>query len=109
MQRISRLGQREGLSHNRFDRAGFKQRDDYVPSFSLGRLRLSEHVETLDAGLWHDEICHVNGCLTACGIPQGGEASSQRKRSECLAQDFPTDSVDDNVCAVPGRDTTDAV
>src|SRR5205814_9000121 len=43
-QRISRFGQREGLRHNRFDRPGFKQRDDYVPSFSNGRLRLSEHV-----------------------------------------------------------------
>src|ERR1700682_5565872 len=105
----SRFGQREGLSHNRFDRAGFKQRDDYVPSFSLGRLRLSEHVETPDAGLWHDEICHVNGCLTACGIPQCCEAASQRKRSERLAQDFTSDSVDDDVCAVAARDTTHAV
>jgi hypothetical protein len=42
-QSISRLGQREGLSHDRFDRAGLKQRDgserlaqDYItdPSFS---------------------------------------------------------------------------
>src|SRR5260370_26659687 len=67
-QRFSRFGQREGLSHNRFDRAGFKQRDDYVPSFSLGRLRLSEHVETPDTGLWHDEIGHVNGRRTAFAI-----------------------------------------
>src|SRR6266478_1195343 len=108
-QRISRFGQREGLSHNRFDRAGFEQRDDYVPSFSLGRLRLSEHVETPDAGLWHDEICHVNGCRTACGIPQCCEASFQRQRSERLAQDFTTDSVDDKVCAVTASDTTHAV
>src|SRR5258708_21900111 len=83
-QRCSRFGEREGFGHDRFDRAGFKQRDDYVPSFSLGRLRLSEHVETPDAGLWHDEICHVNSRVTACGIPQCCEASFQRKRSERL-------------------------
>ncbi len=97
------------LSHDRFDRTGFKQRDNNVPSFSNGRLRLSEHVETPDAGLWHDEICHVNGCLTAPGIPQCREASFQRKRSERLAQDFTADSVDDNVCAVTASDTTHAV
>src|SRR5437899_12255447 len=108
-QRISRFGQREGLSHNRFDRAGFERRDDCLPSVSNGRLRLSEHVETSDDGLRHDEVCHVNGCLTACGIPQRGEASFQRKRSERLAQDFTTNSVDDNVCAVTARDTTHAV
>src|SRR6266853_775822 len=108
-QSISRLGQREGLGHNRFDRAGFEQRDDCLPSVSNGRLRLSEHVEAADAGLWHDEMCHVNGCLTARGIPQCREASSERKRSERLAQDFTTDSVDDNVCAVTARDATHAV
>src|SRR5437899_8166341 len=108
-QRISRFDQREVLSHNRFDRAGFKQRDNYVPSFNNGRPRLSKHVETPDAGLWHDEICHVNGCLTACGIPQCCEASTEGKRSERLAQDFTTDAVDDNVCAVTARDTTHAV
>src|SRR5258708_3384067 len=75
-QSISRFGQREGLRHDRFDRAGLEQRDDHVPSVSNGRLRLSEHVETPDAGLWHDEMCHVNGCLTACGIPECFEASS---------------------------------
>src|ERR1700726_2136997 len=92
-QSISRFDQREGLSHDRFDRTGFKQRDNNVPSVSNGRLRLSEHVETPDAGLWHDEICHVNGCRTACGIPQCCEASSQCKRSERLAQHFASDSV----------------
>ena len=51
----------------------------------------------------HDEICHVNGCLTACGISQCCEASSQRERFERLAQDFTTDPIDDNVCAVPVR------
>src|SRR5690242_13438199 len=105
---ISRLSQREGLGHDRFDRARLKQRDDNVPGVSNGRLRLSEHVETPDAGLWHDEICHVNGCLAACGIPQCCEASFQRKRSERLAQDFTTDPVDDNVGAVTARDTTHA-
>src|SRR5712671_866204 len=108
-QRISRLGQREGLSHNRLDRTGLKQRDNHVPSVSNGRRRLKEHVQTANAGLWHDEICHVNGCLTACGISQGCEASFQRQRSERLAQDVTTDSVDDNVCAVTARDTTHAV
>src|SRR5260370_3637425 len=103
-QRISRFGQREGLSHNRFDRAGFKQRYDYVPSFSLGRLRLSEHVETPDAGLRHDETCHVNGCLTACGIPHCCEASIRSQRPERRAQDFTTYSVHTNCCAVTLRD-----
>jgi len=37
------------------------------------------------------------------------EASFHRKRSERLAQDFTTDSVDDNVCAVTARDSTHAV
>ena len=44
----------------------------------------------------------VNG-LTAT---QCCEASSQRER---FAQDFTSDSVDDNVCAVTARDTTHAV
>src|SRR6266436_5588097 len=106
---ISRFGQREGLRHDRFDRTGFEQRDDNTPGVSPGRRRLSEHVETPDAGLWHDEMCHVNGCLTACGIPQCCEASSQREYSERFAQDVTTDSVDDDVCAVAIRDTTHAV
>src|SRR5580658_1716916 len=50
-QRFSRVGQRKGLSHDRFDRTGLKQRDNDGPSFSNGRLRLCEHVETTDAGL----------------------------------------------------------
>src|SRR5882757_4186546 len=108
-QSISRFGQWEGLSHDRFDRTGFKKRDNNLPGVSNDRLRLSEHVEPPDAGLWHNEIYHVNGCLTACGIPQCCEASFQRKRSERLAQDFAADSVDDNVCAVTARDTTHAV
>src|SRR6266700_5857839 len=108
-QSISRFGQWEGLSHDRFDRTGFKKWDNNVPSVSNGGLRLSEHVEPPDAGLWHNEIYHVNGCITACGIPQCCEASFQGKRSELLAQDFTTDSVDDNVCAVTARDTTHAV
>src|SRR5260370_10047109 len=62
-QSISRFAQREGLRHNRFDRAGFEQRDDYVPRVSNDRLRLSEHLETPDAGPWHDESCHANGSL----------------------------------------------
>src|SRR5258708_37426346 len=95
-QSICRFGQWEGLSHDRFDRTGFKQRDNNVPSVSNGRRRLSEHVGTPDAGLWHDEICHVNGCLTACGIPQCCEASFQPKRAERLTQDLTSDSVDDN-------------
>src|SRR5437867_7468494 len=109
MQSSSSFYQRKGLSHDRFDRTGFKQRDNNVPSVSNGSLRLSEHVETPDAGLWHDEICHVNGYLTACGISQCYDASSQRKRSERRAQDFTADSVDDDVRAVAARDTTHAV
>src|SRR6266446_3338574 len=108
-QSISRFGQWEGLSHDRFDRTGFKKWDNNVPSVSNGCLRLSEHVEPPDAGLWHNEIYDVNGCLTTCGIPQCCEASFQRKRSERLAQDFTTDAVDDNVRAATARDTTHAV
>jgi hypothetical protein len=105
----NRFYQWKGLSHDRLDRTGFKQRDNNVPCVSNGSLRLSEHVETADAGLWHNEICHVNGCLTACGIPQCCEASSQREYTEGLAQDFTTDPVDNNVCAVTARNATDAV
>src|SRR5260370_40858267 len=72
-------------------------------------MRLTEHIETPDAGLWHDEIGHVNGRFTACGIPQGCEASSQREGFERFAQDFTTDAVDDNICAVAVSDTTHAV
>jgi molybdate transport system ATP-binding protein len=108
-QSISRFGQREGLSHDRFDRAGLKQRDDSIPGISPGRLRLSEQYEALDAGPLPDQICDVNGCLAACRITQRCEASAQRKRSERLAQDFTTDAVDHNVCAVTACDTTHAV
>jgi len=100
-QSISRFGQREGLSHDRFDRAGFQQRDNNVPSVSQGRLRLSEQAKAPDAGVVPDQICHVNGCLAACRIPQSRKASARRKSSERLAQDFTTDPVDDDVCAVP--------
>jgi hypothetical protein len=95
-QSISRFGQREGLGHNRFDRSGFTQRDNEVPSVSNGRLLLEDHVETPDAGLWHDEMCRANGCLTACRIPEGCEVSSQCERFERLAQNFTTNPVDDN-------------
>src|SRR6267378_8421739 len=90
-QSISRFGQREGLSHDRFDRAGLKQRDDSVPGVSPGHLRLSEQYEALDAGPLPDQTCDVNGGLAACRITQCCEASVQRKRSERLAQDFTTD------------------
>ena len=43
-QSISRLDQREGPSHDRFDRAGSKQRDDSVPGVNPGRLRLSNRI-----------------------------------------------------------------
>ena len=49
-QSISRFRQREGLSHDRFDRAGLKQRDDRIPGVNPGRQRLSEKYEALDAG-----------------------------------------------------------
>src|SRR5580700_11085436 len=73
-QSLSRFDQRERLSDDRFDRARLKQRDDDVPGISDRGLRLSEHVETSDASLQHDEICDVNGCLTACGITECCEA-----------------------------------
>jgi len=62
-QSISRFGQREGLSHDRFDRAGLKQRDDRIPRVGPGRLRLSEQDEVLDAGPLPNQICDVNGRL----------------------------------------------
>src|ERR1700733_700422 len=105
-QSLSRFGQRERLCHDRFDRTGLEERHNCVPRVCNGRLRLTKHIETPDAGLWHDEICHVNGCLTACGIPQRCEASSQRERLERLAQDFTADPIDHNICAVAVGDTT---
>ena len=45
-QSFSRFSQREGLSHDRFDRAGLKQRDDSIPGVSPCRLWLSEQYET---------------------------------------------------------------
>src|ERR1700733_3109745 len=106
---IGCLCKRKGLSHDRFDRTRLKQRDNSVPSVPNGLLRLTEHVEAQDAGLWHDEICHVNGRLAACGISQCCEASSWRERFECLAQEFTSDAVDDDICAIAVRDTTDAI
>src|SRR6266403_5222337 len=108
-QSISRFGQREGLSHDRCDRAGLKQRDDNIPGVSPGRLRLCEQDEALDAGLSPDQMGDVNGCLAASRIPQCCEASARRKRPERLAQDFTTDPVNDNVCAVTAGDTTHAI
>src|ERR1700720_639789 len=67
-QSLSRFDQRERLSNDRFDRTGLKQRDDGLPSVSSRRLRLTEHIESPDAGLWHDQIGHVNGRLTALWI-----------------------------------------
>src|ERR1700758_2419091 len=70
---ISRFCQRKGLGHDRFDCTGLEQRDNSLPGVSNGRLRLTEHIETPDAGLWHDEIRHINGRLTAFWIspPRG--------------------------------------
>src|SRR6266403_1733886 len=81
-QSISRFGQREGLSHDRFDGAGLEQRDDNIPGVSL---RLTEQDEALDAGLFPNQICDVNAGLAVCGIAQRCQASVQRKRSERLA------------------------
>src|SRR5580704_1780520 len=108
-QSLSRFGQRERLCHDRFDRTGLEERHNCVPRVRNGRLWLTKHIETPDAGLWHDEIGHVNGRLAACGISQRCEASSQRERLERLAQDFTTNPVDDNVCAVTARDAAHAV
>src|SRR5271170_8248363 len=108
-QSLSRFGQRERLRHDRFDRTGLKERHNCGPRVRNGRLRLTKHIETPDAGLRHDEICHVNGCFTACGISQCCEASSQRERFERLAQDVTADPIDHNICAVAVGDTTHAV
>jgi hypothetical protein len=106
---LSRFGQRERFSHDWFDRTGSKQWENSVPSVPKGRLRLTKHIETPDAGLRHDEICHVNGRLTACRIPQCCEASSHCERFERLAHNFATDPVDDNVCSVAVRDATHSI
>src|ERR1700733_4631562 len=108
-QSLSRFCQRKGPSHDRFDRTGFKQRGSRFPRFSNDRLRLREHIETPDAGLRHDETCHVNRCLATCGISQCYEASPWRERFDRFAQHFTADPVDDDVCAVAVGDTTDAV
>ena len=49
-QSVHRFRQREGLRHDRFDRAGLKQTHDDIPGVSPGLLRLSEQYEALDAG-----------------------------------------------------------
>src|ERR1700694_2776817 len=69
-QSTNRVGQREGLRHDRFDRAGSKQRDNKIPGVRPSPLRVDEKVETPGGGLWDDESGHVNGCLSARGIPQ---------------------------------------
>jgi hypothetical protein len=45
----------------------------------------------------------VNEINTACRVPQGCEASSQRERFERLAQDFTTDPIDGNVAFIRAR------
>ena len=68
-QSFRRFGQREGFSHDRFDRAGLKQRHDRVPGVSQCGLRLSKQYEALNAGPLPDLICNVDGCLAACRMP----------------------------------------
>src|SRR5882672_6098579 len=108
-QSISRFGQREGLSHDRFDRAGLKERDDNLPCVSPGCLRLSEQYEALNAGAAPEQICDVNGCLAACRITQRCKASVHRKRSERVAQDLTADPVNHNIRAVTACNSTHAV
>jgi len=62
-------------------------RENHPPEGAI----FNEITQTPDAGLRHDEICHIHGRLTACGIPQCCEASSHCKRFERLAQNFATD------------------
>src|SRR3984885_12787681 len=88
-QSLSRFCQRKGPSHDRFDRTGFKQRGSRFPRVSNDRLRLREHIETPDAGLRHDETCHVNRCLTAYGIPPRSEGFPRRARFGRLAPNLP--------------------
>jgi hypothetical protein len=57
-------------------------------------------------------VCGTMGFVTSLVVLRNTPmlwASSQRKRFERLAQDFTTDSVDDNVCAVIARDATHTV
>src|SRR3984893_14046594 len=108
-QSLSRFGQRERLRHDRCDRTGLRERHNCVPRVRNGRLRLTKHIETPDAGLRHDEICHVNGCLTAFGKSHCCEASSQPERLVRLPQEFTADPIDHNICAVAVGDTTHAV
>src|SRR3984957_9434275 len=79
-QSLSRFGQRERLRNYRFDRTRLKERHNCIPRVRNGRLRLTKHIETPDTGLRHDEICHVNGCLTAFGKSPGRGAFSQTER-----------------------------
>jgi len=55
-QSISRFGQREGLSHDRFDRAGFRRATIVFQASAQAGLRLSEQYEARDAGLFPDQI-----------------------------------------------------
>src|SRR6266705_1032211 len=56
-----------------------------------------------------DQICDVYGCLAACGVAQGSQASPGRERAESLAQDFSADCVDHDVGSITCRNPANAV
>src|SRR5258707_15784180 len=78
-QGISRFCQREGLGHDRFDRARSKQRDDSVPGVNEVRRRLSQQDETLEAGPLSDQICQNDVYLAFSRKNPCGNAHAQPK------------------------------
>src|SRR5258708_24246617 len=71
--------------------------------------RLREQGKALHARAFPDQIRDVDGCLAACGVAQGSQASSERERAESLAQDFSADCVDHDVGAITLRDPANAI
>src|SRR5437016_781612 len=104
-----RFSQRERLCHDGLHRPGLKQWKNDAPRGAPYVRRLCEEGEALHARALPDQICDVYGCLAACGVAQGSQASPGRERSESLAQDFSADCVDHDVGAVTCRNPPNAV
>src|SRR5712692_10330521 len=108
-QSIRRFSQRERLCHDGLHRPGLKQWKNDAPRGAPYVRRLCEEGEALHARALPDQICDVYGCLAACGVAQGSQASPGRERAESFAQDFSADCVDHDVGAITCRNPANAV
>src|SRR6266478_3265858 len=108
-QSIRRFSQRERLCHDGLHRPGLKQWKNDAPRGAPYVRRLCEEGEALHARALPDQICDVYGCLAACGVAQGSQASPGRESAESLAQDFSADCVDHDVGAITCRNPANAV